>query len=129
MPLDRFEVSLIPGEPARFLRVIGDRQQRRVGRCENCILPQATLRPYASGQQWHLQCWSWTWKNRMKLYAISDLHLDYAINREALQALPSHPEDWLILGGDLGHTEDELHFALRLLTQRFQRLFWVPGNL
>ena len=64
----------------------------------------------------------------MKLYAISDLHLDYAINREALQALPSHPEDWLILGGDLGHTEDDLHFALRLLTQRFQRLFWVPGN-
>jgi len=64
----------------------------------------------------------------MKLYAISDLHLDYAINRAALQALPPQPEDWLILGGDLGHTDDLLHFALRLLTQRFQCLFWVPGN-
>jgi 3',5'-cyclic AMP phosphodiesterase CpdA len=64
----------------------------------------------------------------MKLYAISDLHLDYAINRAALQALPPHPEDWLILGGDLGHTTDDLQFALQVLSQRFQRLFWVPGN-
>jgi predicted phosphodiesterase len=64
----------------------------------------------------------------MKLYAISDLHLDYAINREALQALPPQLDDWLILGGDLGHTEETLHFALRVLTRRFQRLFWVPGN-
>jgi 3',5'-cyclic AMP phosphodiesterase CpdA len=64
----------------------------------------------------------------MKLYAISDLHLDYASNREALQALLPQPDDWLILGGDLGHTESALHFALRVLTKRFQRLFWVPGN-
>ncbi len=40
----------------------------------------------------------------MKLYAISDLHLANAPNREALQELPAHPEDGLILAGDVGET-------------------------
>lgn len=64
----------------------------------------------------------------MKLYAISDLHLYSEANRQALATLPSYPEDWLILGGDVGETEEHLHFALSTLTRRFQRLLWVPGN-
>jgi 3',5'-cyclic AMP phosphodiesterase CpdA len=64
----------------------------------------------------------------MKLYAISDLHLANQINRQALQALPPHPEDWLIVAGDVGETEAHLHFALSVLTRRFARVFWVPGN-
>ena len=64
----------------------------------------------------------------MKLYAISDIHLSYASNREALEALPTYPEDWLILAGDVGETEEHLHFALSLLTKRFAGLLWVPGN-
>ena len=64
----------------------------------------------------------------MKLYAIGDLHVDFAVNREALKAMAPHPDDWLILAGDLGHTEDHLKFTLSLLSQRFQQLFWVPGN-
>lgn len=64
----------------------------------------------------------------MKLYAISDLHLAQPINRIALESLPTYPEDWLILGGDIGETEAHLHFALSCLTRKFQRLVWVPGN-
>jgi 3',5'-cyclic AMP phosphodiesterase CpdA len=64
----------------------------------------------------------------MKLYAISDLHVGYKINRHALKALPPHLEDWLILAGDIGETQEHLHYALDLLTKRFARLFWVPGN-
>jgi 3',5'-cyclic AMP phosphodiesterase CpdA len=64
----------------------------------------------------------------MKLYAISDLHLLSESNRQALAALPAHPEDWLILGGDIGETEEQLEFALSILTRRFQRLLWTPGN-
>ena len=64
----------------------------------------------------------------MKLYAISDLHLLSEANRQALAALPAHPEDWLILGGDIGETEELLRFALAILTSRFQHLLWVPGN-
>ncbi len=64
----------------------------------------------------------------MKLYALADLHLRYEVTRQALQALRPHPDDWLILAGDVGETEEHLRFALALLTRRFARLLWVPGN-
>lgn len=64
----------------------------------------------------------------MKLYALGDLHLRYEVTRRALQALPAHPYDWLILAGDVGETEEHLRFALGILTRRFGRLLWVPGN-
>lgn len=64
----------------------------------------------------------------MKLYAISDLHLSHEANHQALNKLPAHPEDWLILAGDMGEKEDHLLFALALLTRRFKQLVWVPGN-
>ena len=64
----------------------------------------------------------------MQLYAISDLHLAYKENREALVAMPPHPDDWLIVAGDVGETEAHLKFALAILTQRFARVLWTPGN-
>lgn len=64
----------------------------------------------------------------MKLYAISDLHVRYERNRQALKTLPSYPEDWLILGGDVGETLGDLEFALDILVSRFQQVIWVPGN-
>lgn len=64
----------------------------------------------------------------MKLYAVSDLHLANKANRQALEALPPHPEDWLILAGDVGESELHLRYALSILVRRFKRLFWVPGN-
>lgn len=64
----------------------------------------------------------------MKLYAISDLHLGYRINRQALESFPTRPDDWLILGGDIGETVEHLEVAFRILTPRFRQLVWVPGN-
>jgi len=64
----------------------------------------------------------------MKLLAISDLHLANKSNRRALEALSPHPEDWLILGGDVGETEAQLRFALSILVPRFRQVIWVPGN-
>src|SRR2546423_6346710 len=64
----------------------------------------------------------------MKLYAISDLHLGHEINRQALAAIPSYPEDWLILAGDMGETTAHLRYALSILSRRFAQLLWVPGN-
>lgn len=64
----------------------------------------------------------------MRLYALGDLHLRYEVTRRALQDLRPHPYDWLILAGDVGETEEHLRFALAVLTQRFARLLWVPGN-
>lgn len=64
----------------------------------------------------------------MKLWAISDLHLDFRINREALLEIPPHPRDWLITGGDLCTSERHLRETLEALGDKFARLFWVPGN-
>lgn len=64
----------------------------------------------------------------MKLYALSDLHLGFPDNREALATLSPHPDDWLILGGDVGETHGHLEMALEAATARFSRVIWVPGN-
>lgn len=64
----------------------------------------------------------------MRLLALGDLHLRYEVTRKALRDLRRHPGDWLILAGDVGETEEHLRFALSVLTQRFDRLLWVPGN-
>lgn len=64
----------------------------------------------------------------MRLWAISDLHLNHRVNRDALLAMPSHPDDWLIIGGDTGEKGAHLELALSILTQRFARIIWIPGN-
>ena len=64
----------------------------------------------------------------MKLYAISDLHLSNRENRALLDAGSAHPDDWLILAGDIGETETALRYALRALCPRFAKIVWVPGN-
>ncbi|AKJ07173.1 3',5'-cyclic AMP phosphodiesterase CpdA [Archangium gephyra] len=64
----------------------------------------------------------------MKLYALSVLHVRYEHNRKALESLAPHPEDWLIVAGDVGETLEHMEFAWRTLTARFQKVVWVPGN-
>lgn len=64
----------------------------------------------------------------MKLLAISDLHLGHEANRRALEELPAHPDDWLIVAGDVAEGERRLRWALARLTPRFARVLWVPGN-
>jgi len=64
----------------------------------------------------------------MRLLAISDLHLANATNRQALAALPAYPEDWLIVAGDVSESLADLAWAWKILTRRFARVLWVPGN-
>lgn len=64
----------------------------------------------------------------MKLFAIADLHLARPENRQALIDLPPHPEDWLIVVGDVCENIDLFEKAMALLTKKFAKLFWTPGN-
>ena len=64
----------------------------------------------------------------MKLFAISDLHVGFQDNRAGLLALPDHPDDWLVLCGDIADTPQQLEFALEVLGRKFRQLVWVPGN-
>lgn len=64
----------------------------------------------------------------MKLFALSDLHVNHAANRKTLAELPARPDDWLVLAGDLGETEGQLRWVLDLLVPRWRQIVWVPGN-
>lgn len=63
-----------------------------------------------------------------RLWAISDLHVGYAQNRAALEGLRARPGDWLICCGDVGETLAQLRLTFDVLTDRFERVLWVPGN-
>lgn len=64
----------------------------------------------------------------MRLLATSDLHIGHRINRDALADLSPHPDDWLIVAGDVGERPEHLVAALEILTSRFARVIWTPGN-
>jgi len=64
-----------------------------------------------------------------RLLAISDLHIGYPENREfALSLRPEHPDDWLIVAGDIGEVFADVGFVLGSLANRFARVIWTPGN-
>lgn len=63
-----------------------------------------------------------------RLYAISDLHLSYKGNREALENLEPKPEDGLIICGDVGETVEHLRKCFYAALLCFRRVWWVPGN-
>lgn len=64
----------------------------------------------------------------MRLWAISDLHLSYQHNRDAFRALTPHPDDWLVLGGDIAEKLADLDATFAFCAERFARVIWVPGN-
>ncbi|MDQ8044988.1 MAG: metallophosphoesterase [Solirubrobacteraceae bacterium] len=63
-----------------------------------------------------------------RLLAVSDLHVAARDNRRAVAEIPPHPDDWLILAGDVGDTPDQVRWTLDLLAPYFAKLVWVPGN-
>ncbi|MFB8086247.1 metallophosphoesterase family protein [Streptomyces sp. NPDC055992] len=63
------------------------------------------------------------------LLAISDLHVAFDDNRTVLEGLrPDHPDDWLLVAGDVGEIAGDVARALELLSRRFAKVVWVPGN-
>ncbi len=64
----------------------------------------------------------------MNLWAISDLHVGFEENRQAVERLPARPEDWLIVAGDTGESPAHLDFVLSIVSRRFARIVWTPGN-
>jgi 3',5'-cyclic AMP phosphodiesterase CpdA len=63
------------------------------------------------------------------LLAISDLHAAYKANRKIISDLrPETDEDWLIVAGDVGEILSDIEWTLRLLSGRFAKVIWTPGN-
>ncbi|MFI5527826.1 metallophosphoesterase family protein [Kitasatospora sp. NPDC051853] len=63
------------------------------------------------------------------LYAVSDLHVGHPENRKvAEELLPTSPEDWLIVAGDVSESFEDIGRTLGLLRERFAKVVWAPGN-
>lgn len=64
-----------------------------------------------------------------QLWAISDLHIGYAENRDLVEGMrPESDEDWLLVAGDVAETVEDIRWALKTLAGRFARVIWTPGN-
>jgi len=63
-----------------------------------------------------------------RLLAISDLHVRHKANRAAVESTSAHPDDWLIIAGDVCEKSEDLAWVLDTLGPRFAQLLWVPGN-
>ncbi len=63
------------------------------------------------------------------LWAVSDLHVTFPENQAIVDKLaPEHPEDWLIVTGDVADKIPDVVRAMEPLAQRFAKVIWVPGN-
>lgn len=63
------------------------------------------------------------------LLAISDLHVAYPENREFTESLrPRTEDDWLIVAGDVAERYADVEWAIKLLSGRFAKVLWAPGN-
>ncbi|MEU8329194.1 metallophosphoesterase [Micromonospora sp. NPDC048839] len=64
-----------------------------------------------------------------RLRAVSDLHIAHPENRSFVQELhPDHDGDWLLVAGDVAERYDDIEWALALLSTRFAKVVWAPGN-
>jgi predicted phosphodiesterase len=66
----------------------------------------------------------------MRVFAVSDLHLDYAANRAWVEQLSrqDYQDDALILAGDISDRLALLTDGFEALVRRFAVVLYVPGN-
>jgi Icc-related predicted phosphoesterase len=66
----------------------------------------------------------------MRIFAVSDLHTDFAENRRRLQQISStsYLRDVLIVAGDIADDLKIIDWTLRRLRSQFGQVFYVPGN-
>src|SRR5215510_13601461 len=66
----------------------------------------------------------------MRVFAVSDVHIDYDENARWLANLSEtdYRRDVLMLAGDVSDSVELLEWGLRSLASRFHRVVYVPGN-
>lgn len=65
-----------------------------------------------------------------RVFALSDIHVDYEVNAQWVEDLSSldYRDDILILAGDVTHKLPKLASCLKAFVSRFARVLFVPGN-
>lgn len=66
----------------------------------------------------------------MRVFAVSDIHIDYEANADwvANLSVSDYQDDVLILAGDVTDTLRKLDWCLTTLARRFKKVLFVPGN-
>ena len=66
----------------------------------------------------------------MRIFTVSDLHVDYAENYAWVKAISSqdYQDDFLIVPGDISHHIKRIENTLMLLKKKFKEVFFVVGN-
>ena len=66
----------------------------------------------------------------MRVFATSDLHVDYAVNADWVASLSRHDHrrDALIVAGDISDSLVQLGRCLEQFSERFRIVLYVPGN-
>lgn len=66
----------------------------------------------------------------MRVFALSDIHVDYDVNMQWVRQLSraEYVDDVLILAGDVSHRPALLSECLETLARRFRQVLFVPGN-
>jgi len=66
----------------------------------------------------------------MRIFAVSDLHTDFAENPRRLQQVSSkaYLQDALVVAGDIADDLKIIDWTLRKLRSQFGQVFYVPGN-
>src|SRR6476646_3887471 len=66
----------------------------------------------------------------MRIFALSDIHIDYDVNARWIADLSfvDYQHDVLILAGDVTDTLRLLDWCLSTLAKRFRKVLFVPGN-
>jgi len=66
----------------------------------------------------------------MRIYALSDLYVDYSENMRWVLSIDEseHLNDILVLAGDLSHTVSDLRRVFLSLSKKFRAVHFIPGN-
>jgi len=66
----------------------------------------------------------------MRVFALSDIHIDYDVNAKwvANLSIAEYQDDVLILAGDVTDTRRLLDWCLSALAKRFKKVLFTPGN-
>ena len=66
----------------------------------------------------------------MRVFAVSDLHVDYESNRKFVSGLSDYDyrDDVLLVAGDVTHCLDQFASAFHEVTKKYRAVFFVPGN-
>lgn len=112
-----FTLKLCHSNPPLILAPL--RKNQRGAKLKCCGVARPQILPSAFGED-----------DGLRVFVLSDLHTDYDENMNWIHSLSSdkYRDDVLIVAGDVAETISNFVSTMATLKDRFERVFFVPGN-